>query len=63
MEKRKTSTVIVLALEIAVIVILHAIKINQTDKPPTGTNEMSRNSSILQTDAPMRSIYSLWALK
>ena len=63
MEKRKTSTVIVLALEIAVIVILHAIKINQTDKPPTGTSEMTRNRSILQTDATMRSIYSLWALK
>jgi hypothetical protein len=54
---KKRLNVIVLALEIAAIVVLHAVKINQSDKKPDTRNPSSEYSSInlkqpLKTDLP-----------
>ena len=43
MKQRKTTTLIVLALEIATIVVLHAIKINQEARP-LPAKDLSGNS-------------------
>lgn len=58
MKKGKSSTFIVLALEIAAIAVLHAVKINATDKA-AGKVELSRNISDNQTDFKARSAFSL----
>ena len=65
MKKGKTSTtLVVLALEIASIAVLHAVKINQSEKV-AGSREVSRNISSSQaenqSDSKQRSIYSLAA--
>jgi hypothetical protein len=55
MRKGKTKTVIVLALEIVTIVVLHAIKISQAEKP---IREVGKPiSSPAQTDAKGKSPY------
>jgi len=43
MKKGKSLTVLVLVLEIAFIAVLHAVKINQSEK--TAAKEINRNSS------------------
>jgi len=50
MKKGKNPTVFVLALEIAAIVILHAVKINQSEKISLN-KETSRNASSVQPDS------------
>ncbi len=62
MKKGKTSTVFVLALEIAAIVVLHAVKISQNEKN-TNNKEISRNRSAVQPDLKSRSVYSLAVFK
>jgi len=65
---KKNLTVVVLALEIATIVILHAIKINQSERPITGTDkeaaskEISRNTAV-QAYTRLRTSYTLASLK
>jgi hypothetical protein len=58
MKKGKTLTV--LALEIATIAVLHAVKINQSEKALS--KEISRNASSDQ-DSRTRSTYSLAVFK
>lgn len=48
---KKTSTLIVLAVEILTIVVLHAIKISQSEKV-TSTRESSKNSSVTSENQP-----------
>ena len=64
MKKGKTrTTLVVLALEIASIVALHAIKINQSEKV-AGSKEISRNAaaqSESQPESKTQSVYSLAA--
>jgi hypothetical protein len=62
MKKGKNPNVLVLALEIAAIVVLHAIKINQTEKM-SGNKEISRNAASVQTDSRITSSYTLAAFK
>jgi len=64
MKKGKTSTVYVLALEIAAIVVLHAVKISQNEKN-TSNKEIGRisRSAAAQPDLKARSIYSLAVFK
>jgi hypothetical protein len=73
MRKGKNPNMLVLALEIAAIVILHAIKINQTEKM-VNNREQVRNASVaqtaqmstptsMQTDARIRASYSLGSFK
>ena len=62
MKKGKNLATLVLALEIAGIVILHAIKINQTERPPTG-KEISRNSTTIQAYTRVKSAYTLSSFK
>jgi hypothetical protein len=55
MKKGKTKTMLVLALEIASIIVLHAIKINQSEKP---AREVGRTvSSPAQTESRAKSSY------
>ena len=61
MKKGKTLTVLVLALEIATIAVLHAVKINQSEKAIN--KEISRNASAEQPDSRMQSTYSLAVFK
>lgn len=64
MKKGKNLTALVLALEIASIVVLHAIKISQTEKTPAGGKEVSRNSAATQQAyTRIRSTYSLASFK
>jgi hypothetical protein len=49
MQKGKTLTLLVLVVEIASIVILHAVKINQSEK--TAVKEAIRNSAVQVSDA------------
>lgn len=60
---------LVLALEIATIIVLHAIKINQSEKM-VNNKELSRNvasaqtaQTSTQTDARIRASYSLASFK
>jgi hypothetical protein len=57
MKKGKTLTVLVLVLEIAAIAVLHAVKINQSEK--TASKEISKTSPQEPVDAKQRPIYSL----
>ena len=61
MKKGKTLTLLVLAVEIASIVVLHAVKINQTEK--AAIKEVSRNSALEQADSRTQSSYSLALFK
>jgi hypothetical protein len=61
MEKGKTLTVLVLAIEITTIAILHAVKINQTEK--NATKEISRSVTAEQADSRSRPTYSLAVFK
>ena len=56
MKKGKTLTVLVLVIEIASIVILHAVKISQTEK--TATKEVIRNSSADMQDSRPKTGYT-----
>jgi hypothetical protein len=53
---------LVLALEIAAIVILHAVKLNQTEKMATGKGA-NHNSAVMQTESRINPPYSLAAIK
>ena len=61
---KKNLTVVVLALEIATIVILHTIKIsNKSEKQSMATGkEISRNAST-QTFAKLKSYFELASLR
>jgi uncharacterized protein YpmS len=60
---KKNLTVLVLALEIATIVVLHTIRINQSEKQSTSTGkETSRNASF-QVFAKLKSYFLLASLK
>jgi hypothetical protein len=61
MQKGKTLTFLVLAIEIASIVILHAVKINQTEK--TAAKESIRNSAAEVSDTRQKPTYSIAAFK
>lgn len=64
MKKGKNLTALVLVLEIASIVVLHAIKINQTEKAPTAGKEVSRNGAATQQAyTRVRATYSLASFK
>ena len=56
MKKGKTLTALVLAIEIASIIVLHAVKISQSEK--IASKEISRNNSSEPVDAKQRSTYS-----
>ncbi len=62
MKKGKTKTVFVLALEIAAIIVLHAVKISQNEKT-TNNKEISTNNPAVQPDLKSRSVYSLAVFK
>jgi hypothetical protein len=61
MKKGKTLTLLVLALEITTIVVLHAVRINHSEKAVN--KEISRNISAEQSDSRARSTYSLAVFK
>jgi len=54
-------TVLVLVVEIASIVILHAVKITQAEK--TASKEVIRNSSVEVSDGRQKGAFSLAAFK
>ena len=60
MKKGKALTVLVLVLEIASITILHAVKINQSEK--SVAKEVSRSASEVVGSRP-KTIYSLAVFK
>jgi hypothetical protein len=62
MKKGKNRTMLVLALEIAAIVILHAVKLNQTEKMATNKGA-NHNSAAVQTESRINSPYSLATIK
>ena len=57
MKKGKTLTALVLVLEIASIAVLHAVKINQSEK--IASKEISRNNPPEPVDVKPRPTYSL----
>ena len=59
--KGKTLTGIVLIAEIASIAILHAVKLNHSEK--TATKEISRNMSAEVTDTRVKPAITLAVLK
>jgi hypothetical protein len=61
MQKGKTLTLLVLVVEIASIVILHAVKINTSEK--TASKETIRNSSVEISNSRQKGSYSLAAFK
>jgi hypothetical protein len=61
MKKGKTLTALVLVLEIASIAVLHAVKINQTEK--TVSKEVSRNVNPEPMDSRVKPTYSMAAFK
>ncbi len=60
MKKGKTLTVLVLVVEIASITILHAIKINQSEK--TAAKEVSKSASEV-AGSKSKAVYSLASFK
>ena len=60
MKKGKTLTVLVLVVEIASITILHAVKINQSEK--TASKEVSKSASEVAGSKP-KTVYSLAVFK
>jgi hypothetical protein len=62
MKKGKASALIVLVLEITAITVLHAVKINHSEK--AGNKEVSRTISSNQPESKIRSsIFSLAVYK
>lgn len=61
MPKGKTLTVLVLVVEIASIIILHAVKITQAEK--TANKETIRSSSVEVSDARQKGTFTLAAFK
>jgi hypothetical protein len=61
MQKGKTLTLLVLVVEIASIVILHAVKIKESEK--TAVKESIRNSSADVYSSHPKGTYSLAAFK
>jgi hypothetical protein len=61
MQKGKTLTVLVLVVEIASIIILHAVKISETQK--VAAKEAIRNSAVETSDSRQKGTYSLAAFK
>lgn len=61
MQKGKTLTFLVLVFEIASIVVLHAVKLNQTEK--TAAKENVRNSAAEVSEGHQKTTYSLAAFK
>jgi hypothetical protein len=61
MKKGKTLTALVLVIEIASIAVLHAVKINHTEK--NGGKEVSRSVSPEPMDSRARPTYSLAAFR
>jgi hypothetical protein len=61
MKKGKTLTVLVLVLEIATIAVLHAVKINQSEK--TVSKEISRTNAPEPVDGKQRPTYTLAAFR
>jgi hypothetical protein len=59
--KGKTLTAIVLLLEIATITVLHAVKINRTEK--NAVKEVSRNNTAEAMDSRQKPTFSLTAFK
>jgi hypothetical protein len=57
MKQGKSLTALILVLEITTIAILHAVKINQSEKTPG--KEITKNNSQEPADAKPRSTYSL----
>jgi hypothetical protein len=60
MKKGKTFTVLVLVVEIASITILHAVKINQSEK--AAAKEVSKSASEVAGSKP-KTVYSLASFK
>jgi large-conductance mechanosensitive channel len=61
MKKGKFLTALVLILEIASIIILHAVKISQSEK--TASKEISKNTPQEPVDAKQRPAYTLAAFR
>jgi len=61
MQKGKTLTLLVLVVEIASIVVLHAVKINQTEK--TAVKEAVHNSSAEVSELHEKTTFSVAAFK
>ena len=61
MKKGKTLTALVLIVEIASITILHAVKINHSEK--TASKEISKNTPSEPVDAKQKPTYSLAAFR
>jgi hypothetical protein len=57
MKKGKTLTALVLVLEITTIAVLHAVKINQSEK--TASKEISKSNTPEPVDAKTRPTYTL----
>jgi hypothetical protein len=57
MKKGKSSTLILLIVEIATITVLHAVKINHSGKP--GSKEMGKNIYSSQPESKMGSTFSI----
>ena len=62
MKKGKSKTVFVLALEIAAIVVLHAVKISHNEKIPSN-KEISKSATTPPADSKTKSVYSLAVFK
>jgi hypothetical protein len=60
MKKGKTLTLLVLVVEIASITILHAVKINQSER--TAAKEVSKSASEVAGSKP-KTVYSLAVFK
>ena len=60
-EGKKTSTAVVLVAEIVAIVVLHAIKINQTEKLSI-TRDAGKNTPTVQVDTRVRASYPTYTL-
>jgi hypothetical protein len=58
MEKRKSSTLFVLVLEIAAIAVLHTVKIFQSEKA-ANNKETTKNIPLGQQEAKMKSSFTL----
>jgi hypothetical protein len=61
MKKGKTLTALVLVLEITTIAVLHAVKIEKSEK--AATKEVSRINTPEPTDSKSNSTYSLAVFK
>ena len=62
MKKGINPTLFVLALEIAAIVVLHAVKLNQNEKS-ANSKETTKNAAGAQPDSKMKSSFSFAAFR